>query len=348
MNSDFLTAVLERADVALVACDLNGKVSVMNAAARTLFGGATLPDTHPVIRALQGKTDLGVEVVTGDGSSVLVRADPLFDAQGNRIGVVATCAAVSPRREDGEEARKRLELVLNSTGEGIFGIDMQAIFTFINGSAAAMFGRTPAEMLGQSMHVLTHHTDKHGQPYPMVNCPIFRACQAGSTSRVDDEYFFRADGSSFPVEYASYPFIDAGTVRGAVVTFSDLTARKKMEAVLHNAEAKYRTLFDTISEGIYQTSVNGELLAANRALVEMLGYNSENELRSQDVNQLYVNPEDRKRYTAQLERDGKLEDAPLLLKRKDGRVIHVLENGRTIHDDRKRVVYFEGTLTLAR
>jgi PAS domain S-box-containing protein len=150
------------------------------------------------------------------------------------------------------------------------------------------------------------------------------------------------------VEYSSYPIRDEGVVCGAVVTFSDVTARRRTEAALRASEAKYRSLFQTVSEGVYQTSSNGELLAANRALIEMLGYGSEDELRAQDVTDLYVNPHDRKRLTAQLERDGQLVGAELLLKRKDGRVIRVIENARAIQDERKRLIYYEGTLTEAK
>ncbi len=143
-------------------------------------------------------------------------------------------------------------------------------------------------------------------------------------------------------------FSDAGNVCGAVVTFVDVSARKRIEAALRESEAKYRTLFETVSEGIYQTSPNGELLGANRALVEMLGYESETELRSLDVSDLYVNPDDRGRLTALLEREGRLVEVELQLRRKDGRVIKVIENARTVRDERTRVLYYEGTLTLPR
>jgi PAS domain S-box-containing protein len=295
-------------------------------------------------------------VIPAGGSSparsVLVNAEPLFDDHHNRIGAVATCALLSAvmteRHRAGEEARKRLELLLESTGEGVYGINLEGICTFANGSAAAMLGCARDDLLGQNMHFLMHHTDGDGQPYPVERCPIYRAFREGHGCRIDDECFFRADGSSFAVEYSSYPIFDDGVVRGAVVTFSDVTARKRTQAALRQSEAKYRTLFETVSEGVYQTSSNGELLAANRALVEMLGYSSENELRAQDVNDLYVNPEDRRELTARLEQDGQLVDAELSLKRKDGQVIKVIENARAIRDDRKRVVYYEGTLTRSR
>jgi PAS domain S-box-containing protein len=355
MNADLLAAVLERTDVAIVACDAVGTLVVSNAAARELFGPETPPVDHPLMCVLVESALRGVEVVrdalTVAGVTVLISAQPLFDAHGDRLGAVATCAPLSGvverQRRETEESRKRLELLLESTGEGIYGIDTNGKCIFVNGSAAAMLGHRREDLIGQQMHEAIHHTDANGQPYPVEECPIYRAFREGRGCRIDDELFFRADGSSFPAEYSSYPIIDQGVVLGSVITFNDITSRKRAEDALRKSEAKYRSLFETVSEGIYQTSPNGELLAANRALVEMLGYSSENELRAHDVHELYVDPEDRKRLTAILERDGILFDAELQLKRKDGRVIRVIENSRAIRDERKRLIYYEGTLSLS-
>jgi PAS domain S-box-containing protein len=356
MNADLLAMVLERADAAIVACDSEGKMVVSNAVARELFGPEPPPIDHPLMRTLLECSSAGVDVASDapavTGATVLVSAQPLFDKQGKRMGAVATCAPLSgvveKQRRETEEARKRLELLLESTGEGIYGIDTKGECIFVNGSAAAMLGHRREDLIGQQMHDAMHHTDADGRPYPVEECPIYRSFREGRGCRIDDELFFRADGSSFPAEYSSYPILDRGVVCGAVVTFNDITSRKRTEAALRKSEAKYRSLFETVSEGIYQTSPDGELLAANRALVEMLGYSSETELRAQDVTDLYVNPEDRKRLTAILERDGILADAELQLKRKDGRVITVIENSRAIRDERKRLIYYEGTLSLTR
>jgi PAS domain S-box-containing protein len=337
---DLLTAVLERVGAAVVACDADGNVIVLNAAARALFGEKALPSHHPLFRSLREGPLQELETSTG----LLVTAEPLFDGNRKLMGAVAHCE----QRKEAGEARKRLEQLLESTGEGIYGLDLEGKCIFVNGSAAAMLGFTREQLRNARMHDLTHHTRPDGGPYPVGDCPIYRAFREGVGCRVDDENFFRSDGSPFPVEYSSYPIVDEGVVCGAVVTFSDITARRRTEAALRASEAKYRSLFQTVSEGVYQTSSNGELLAANRALIEMLGYSSEEELRAQDVADLYVNPDDRKRLTAQLERDGQLVGAELLLKRKDGRVIRVIEHARAIQDERKKLIYYEGTLTEAK
>ncbi|MBZ5610411.1 MAG: PAS domain S-box protein [Acidobacteriia bacterium] len=356
MPDEFLASVLESADVAVLACETHGNIVVANRAARKLFGGDVLPRNHPLFRALETGTALTVEFaavgVSGVETNVLVSAKPLLDGDGNRIGAIATCAplasALETQRGQAEEAKKRLELLLESTGEGVYEVDLEDRCTFTNGSAAAMLGYRREDLLGRRMHELIHHTDSKGQPRPLADCAIHRVLRDGRGCQIDDESFFRADGSSFPVEYSAFPILEAGAVCGAVVTFVDVSARRRIEAALHESETKYRTLFETVSEGIYQTSPNGELLGANRALVEMLGYDSENELRAQDVSDLYAVPQERERLTAKLETEGRLVDVELLLKRKDGRIIRVIENARAVRDERTQVIYYEGTLTLPR
>ena len=126
----------------------------------------------------------------------------------------------------------RLTLLLESTGEGIFGIDMEGRCTFVNRAAAQTLGWRTEEVLGRNMHGLMHHTHADGRHYPECDCPIFNAFRRGLPCRIDDEVLWRADGSSFPAEYSSYPVIEHGAVRGAVATFVDITERKRAEELL--------------------------------------------------------------------------------------------------------------------
>ncbi|CAN5316136.1 hypothetical protein BH09PSE6_BH09PSE6_21810 [soil metagenome] len=128
--------------------------------------------------------------------------------------------------------RRQLEMLLDSAGDGIYGIDLAGRCIFINHAGAAMLGYTPDEVLGRNMHYLMHHTHADQRPYPVHDCRIFRAFQLGQGVRVDDEMLWRRDGSGFAAEYASHPIREDGAVVGAVVTFSDITERKRAEAVL--------------------------------------------------------------------------------------------------------------------
>jgi len=130
----------------------------------------------------------------------------------------------------------RLTLLLESTGEGIFGIDLDGRCTFINRAGAAMLGYPVEQVLGRNMHYLIHHAHADGRHYPVDDCPIFRAFWQGLPCRIDTEVLWRADGSAFPAEYSSYPIVDAGVVRGAVVTFVDISERKRSEELLRHAK----------------------------------------------------------------------------------------------------------------
>ena len=141
---------------------------------------------------------------------------------------------VAPERV-AEVWRDRLNLLLESTGEGVFGVDMDGRCTFINRAGAQMLGYDPEEVLGRDMHALAHHTHPDGQHYPAEQCPIFNAFRAGVPCRIDSEVLWRRDGTAFPAEYSSYPILDDGVVHGAVVTFVDITKRKLHEEQLRAA-----------------------------------------------------------------------------------------------------------------
>ncbi len=147
------------------------------------------------------------------------------------------------------EERARLssynQLLLDSTGDGIYGIDTEGRCTFLNRAAAQILGLSPEEALGKNMHRLAHHSHPDGSDYPAADCPIYRATHAGRSCRVEDDFFWHSNGASFPVEYTSAPIFSDGRQQGAVITFADITQRKQNEKELRDArdaaEASSRT-----------------------------------------------------------------------------------------------------------
>ena len=101
--------------------------------------------------------------------------------------------------------RRQLEMLLESAGEGIYGIDLRGRCIFINGAGAAMLGYTPDEVVGRNMHYLIHHSHADRSLLPVQDCRIFKAFRDGRGERVDDEVLWRRDGSCFDAQYASYP-----------------------------------------------------------------------------------------------------------------------------------------------
>lgn len=132
--------------------------------------------------------------------------------------------------------RDKLSQLLESTGEGIFGIDRLGCRTFINRTGAELPGWQSAEVLGQNMHEMAHHTRPGGRHYPEHECAICNAYRMALPCRIDTELFWRLDGSPFAVEYSSYPIVEAGQVQGAVVIFVDISERKRAEEALRHAK----------------------------------------------------------------------------------------------------------------
>ncbi len=132
--------------------------------------------------------------------------------------------------------RDPLALLLASTGEGIYGVDLNGLCVFINPAGANLIGYEPDELRGRNMHDLTHHSHTNGLTYPEDECPIFNAFRRGLPCRIDSEVFWRRDGTAFPVEYSSHPIMEAGQVLGAVVTFVDITERRLSAEALQRAK----------------------------------------------------------------------------------------------------------------
>jgi PAS domain S-box-containing protein len=148
----------------------------------------------------------------------------------------ASATSRHPQAPPAEAWRDPLALLLASTGAGIYGVDLDGLCVFINQAGARMIGFEPAELLGRNMHELTHHARADGSPYPEAECPIFNAFRQGLPCRIDSEVFWRRDGSAFPVEYSSHPIVEDGQVRGAVITFVDITERRRAADALQRAK----------------------------------------------------------------------------------------------------------------
>ena len=143
----------------------------------------------------------------------------------------------APAANSAADSNDLVRLLLNSTGEGIYGIDLDGCCTFANPSCARLLGfDSPDDLLGKHMHDLVHHTRPNGDPYPAEECRIYQAFRKNKGTNIDDELLYRRDGSSFPTEYWSYPVEREGELVGCVVTFVDITERLQVAEELRQIE----------------------------------------------------------------------------------------------------------------
>lgn len=128
--------------------------------------------------------------------------------------------------EEIRELQKQLELILDSAGEGILGLDSKGKVIFINRAAVLMLGWETDELLGNTHHDLIHHTHPDGTIHPVEDCPIYMAYRDGKVHYKTGDIFWRKNGTHFSVEYVSTPIRDRGVLTGAVVVFRDMNTYK--------------------------------------------------------------------------------------------------------------------------
>jgi two-component system, cell cycle sensor histidine kinase and response regulator CckA len=198
------------------------------------------------IDSLEGKIGLVVYFFVG-GMSVIQ-----FEVIRRRTAELALVTARQLSREASaregvegalQESEDHARLLLDSTAEAIYGIDLQRNCTFANPACAKLLGFTDLrQMLGKNMHALAHHTRRDGTPYPVEECPIYQAIQRGDGCHIEDGLFWRTDGSSFPVEYWSYPIKRGNKTIGAVVTFWDTSEKVQAQEIQRTLAAERDSL----------------------------------------------------------------------------------------------------------
>lgn len=181
-------------------------------------------------------------------------------------------------RKQAQETLDRLrhhhELILNSAGDGIFGLDLKGNIMFANPKAAKLLGWSQSEILGRPAHDTVHHTHSDGTSYPIDSCPIHASGREGGTRRVSNDMFWRKNGSSFRVEYVVAPIKEeSGRINGTIVTFRDITEQFVAESRVKLQEQQYRLLFETNPNPMWVfDSKSLQILAVNEAATAQYGY----------------------------------------------------------------------------
>ncbi len=193
---------------------------------------------------------------------------------GHEMGRVRALAGLA-------ESEERTRLILQSVGEGIYGLDRDGRTTFVNPVAVEMLGYEPEEILGRFMHDLVHHSKADGSPYPVEECPTTRTFVEGEAVSVSEDVLWTKDGTSIPVEYTSTPVRKGEALVGAVVSFRDITERKEVERLknefVSTVSHELRTPLTSIrgSLGLVAGGATGELPERAAELVRIAARNSE-------------------------------------------------------------------------
>jgi PAS domain S-box-containing protein len=305
--------ILDAAGEGIYGLDCEGRITFSNAAATAILGweledvlGQSAHDVHhhshadgtPYLRddclIYAALADGEVHRVDDevfwhvDGSCVPVEyiSTPIRE-NGKLNGAVVIFRDISERKEierQREEAHEELiklqkahQLILDTAGEGIYGLDAAGNTTFGNAATAEILGWQVDEVLGRRAHDVHHHSHSDGSPYPREDCPIYAALKDGKVHRVDDEVFWHTNGTAVPVEYTSTPIMKDGEPDGAVIVFRDISKRRAAEQQREVAYAEIKDLTkqleqerDYLRDEINITVNFGEIIGESQALKRAL------------------------------------------------------------------------------
>ncbi len=264
--------------------------------------------------------------------------DLLRNAQGNVTAVVMSSRDVSDRRQAEETLRESETLqrtLLANLPTGVIIIDpVTRMIENVNNTAATMFGV-------QAEHIVGHRCHSFLCPASDGACPV---CDLGKEVDNAEREMVCADGSRRPV-LKSVKRIQIRGQEKLLECFLDITDRKRAEDALRESEEKYRSIFETTLEGIYQTNPQGCYLRVNPAFALMLGYASPEDLIGSitDIGtQVYVNPDRRSEFKQHLSEHDRVENFEALLYRKDGTTMWGLYNAVTVRNENGDILYFTG------
>jgi PAS domain S-box-containing protein len=185
------------------------------------------------------------------------------------------------RQRDNQWLKKQLaaerenQLILESADEGILGMDAQGRHLFVNQAAARMLGYEAAELLGRDAHSTWHSKNADGGEYPREECTMYAAFQRGCLRHCDEDVFWRKDGTYFPVEYANRLIREPDTPVAAVLTFCDITERKRAEGELLAERANLKAIFNSSPIVMLVLDEETTIVRANRAAAQFAGKTAE-------------------------------------------------------------------------
>jgi PAS domain S-box-containing protein len=209
-------------------------------------------------------------------------ADDYLELPYDSLRLVAKVARLLERRRTAQalfesqqalqRSEARVRLLLDSPAEAIYALDLDGRCTMCNLAGVRLLGyESTEELVGQHMHTLAHYQRADCTPMPVDDCPIYRAGRTGEGSHVVGEVFWRKDGTSFPVEYWSYPVRDQGQLVGAVVTFFDITDRRRADEALRLSEERFRALVEHNSEAVFVVDAGGIIEFASESVLRVTG-----------------------------------------------------------------------------
>ena len=196
----------------------------------------------------------------------------------------------------------------------------------------------PEQLVGRSILDLMH-PDDHWVAWR--NWEQFRETEKHTP--LMEQRMMRRNGQTFDVDFVATSF-RLNEHPAVLVVIRDISERKRAAEAIRKTEARFRTLFDSVLEGVYRTTPDGQVLEANPALVKMLGLGSIEDLRASGID-LFAEADDRSAFLDRMEAVGEVTNQEVAIRRNDGSLLVVLNHSRAVRDDAGQLLHIEGTVT---
>jgi len=296
----------------------------------------------------QGVHARDIEMRRSDGSQIWVRfnATEIRGEGGGLLGFSVTITDITKSRQAEYDLRRRQEryrALVQTAGSVIMFLDAEGRILEYNRECEWTFGYSWMEAAGQNFFEFLLVSEDRARVRMAV-----RRLMSGEIIKDEVLSFKRRDGEERLLQWnARAHFGEDGDIAGVICIGQDVTEKLSVERALRYAEEKFRGIFENSAEGLYQSVPLGSILSANPAFVEILGYESVDELMAQkdELQHHYLNPVSRLRMTGRLLRDGLIQGFETELRRADGKIIWVEENARLVRDDKGRPTLIEGSIT---
>lgn len=236
------------------------------------------------------------------------------------------------------------ELILNSAGEGIWGLDKSGKVTFVNQAALEISGYKAHELLGCNIHQVLHYSKADGSPHPQEDCQIYASLVNGETRRVSEDWFWHKNGECFPVEYVSTAIKEGGRVTGVVVVFRNISARRRGEEEIKKAKDFLENVLDNSADVIGIVDEHGNFIKWNKTAEKIYGY-SFAELKGKPAFELYADHHELNKMLDQLRREGFVRRYEINMKTKDGRIVPFALSINYLYDRQNKII---GSICVAR
>ncbi|MBI5582639.1 MAG: PAS domain S-box protein [Deltaproteobacteria bacterium] len=232
-------------------------------------------------------------------------------------------------RQNLERLSYRHNLILNSVEEGIAGLNTKGDIIFINQAGAKILGWEVSELRGRSLHAVTRHALADGTPIAQEACRAGEAFQKGLVQQVAGERYYRKDGTPFPVEYSSTPFMEEKELLGSVVVFRDVTARRQAEEALRFSEEKFSRAFRSSPVWVaLNVLADGRFFEVNETFLEITGFSRDEVIGRTAIELgLWPHPEERAQVMEIIQAQKALRNYDITFKMKSGELRHFLWSG---------------------